>query len=141
MWHNNFSYRLDSWANLRRQVQNLSTQEALGLINNWWSQTPWQPYYLHWDDRNEWPDPWQLLDDNFFCGLARALGIMYTICLLERNDLEDAVLIETTQGNLVRVCGEKYILNWDPETIVNITPGSNVAGHAITLQEIQKKLI
>jgi hypothetical protein len=93
---------------------------ALLEIHCWWSQTPWRPFYLHWDDRLNWPDPWQLLADNIYCDLARALGMLYTVLMLDRQDCSDAVLAQTEQGNLVLVQQGKYIMNWIPDKIVNI---------------------
>jgi hypothetical protein len=120
MWANSFSNRLTSWNQLREQAQLLPVEQALKLINSWWFDVPWKPYYLHWDDIETWPDPWQLLSDNHYCNLARALGILYTITLLDRADLTSATLVLTEKGdNLVLVAKEKYILNWDRDTIVN----------------------
>jgi hypothetical protein len=120
MWPINFAQRLESWNNLRESCQPLPPEQALKDINTWWFEVPWRPYYLHWDDQPNWPDPWQLLSDNHYCDLARALGILYTITLLDRADLGDARLILTESGdNLVLVAKSKYILNWDKDTIVN----------------------
>ena len=120
MWPANFDARLASWAHLRAHCQSLPIEQALQTVNEWWSNSPWQPYYLHWDDQATWPDPWQLLSDNVYCYLARGLGILYTISLLDRADMVDARLVLTEQGdNLVLVAKEKYILNWKPETILN----------------------
>jgi hypothetical protein len=105
---------------MRLAVQTLPLEQALETINQWWSQTPWRPYYLHWDDQPTWPDPWQLLSDDVYCDLARALGILYTISLLDRKDMAPAELVLTEDGdNLVLVAKEKYILNWNPDSIVN----------------------
>jgi hypothetical protein len=120
MWPVDFSQRLESWNNLRNLCQTLPLEQALESINTWWFRVPWQPYYLHWDDQAKWPDPWQLLNDNHYCDLAKALGILYTITLLDREDLGDATLVLTESGdNLVLVSKSKYILNWDQDTIVN----------------------
>ena len=120
IWPATFSTRLESWNQLRDQTQNLPLEVALGDINAWWFNCPWKPYYLHWDDRPNWPDPWQLLSDNVYCEVARGLGILYTITLLERADMAPADLILTEDGtNLVLVAKEKYILNWEPDSIVN----------------------
>jgi hypothetical protein len=120
MWASDFSARLSSWNNLRNDCQSLPVKSTLETINNWWFDVPWRPYYLHWDDQTTWPDPWQLLSDNYYCDLARALGILYTITLLDRADLAPAELVLTETGdNLVLVTKEKYILNWDRDTIVN----------------------
>ena len=120
IWPATFSTRLESWNQLRDQTQNLPLEAALFDINAWWFNCPWKPYYLHWDDRPNWPDPWQLLSDNVYCEVARGLGILYTITLLERADMAPADLVLTEDGtNLVLVAKEKYILNWEPDSIVN----------------------
>ena len=120
IWPATFSARLESWNLLRDQCINLPVASALEDINAWWFRTPWQAYHLHWDDSESWPDPWQLLSDNIYCELARGLGILYTITLLDRADLAPAELVLTAEsGNLVLVTPEKYILNWASDTIVN----------------------
>jgi hypothetical protein len=120
MWPVTFDNRLESWVDLRNRCQSLDIETALAAINSWWFAAPWQPYYLHWDDQTNWPDPWQLLSDNVYCDLARGLGILYTISLLNRADIADAELVLADEGcNLVLVAKEKYILNWDRDLVVN----------------------
>ena len=127
MWPVNFAQRLESWNSLRDTCQLLLPEKTLECINSWWFDVPWRPYYLHWDDQANWPDPWQLLSDNHYCDLARALGILYTITLLDREDLGDAALVLTETGdNLVLVGKSKYILNWDQDTIVNTIQAVNI---------------
>ena len=140
MWHKTFNDRLASWSNLRRQCESLDTESALSAINNWWFDAPWTPYHLHWDDRANWPDPWQLLDDNLYCGLARGLGILYTITILDRPDLQDAVLVEVDSDNLVQVSQGKYILNWDRDTVVNINLSLKKTRHQITQNQIKLQI-
>jgi hypothetical protein len=123
MWCSTFEQRLAAWTALRDRVRDLPTSDALEEINAWWQRTPWRAYHLHWDDRTDWPDPWQLLSDNVYCDLARGLGIVYTISLLDRADMADAELVLTEDGsNLVQVAKEKYILNWNRDSIVNNKP-------------------
>jgi hypothetical protein len=120
MWFPTFSARLESWNLLRDRCQFSPLDSALETINEWWFEVPWRPYYLHWDDQPVWPDPWQLLSDDVYCDLARGLGIVYTISMLDRADMADTTLVLTEDGsNLVLVAKEKYILNWNPHSIVN----------------------
>ena len=140
MWPRTFAERLESWNDLRKETETGDLASALQNINSWWFQTPWIPYHLHWDDRPTWPDPWQLLSDNLFCGLARGLGIVYTCALINRVDLHDAVLIETDSDNLVLIDQGKYILNWDSTTIVNISPQGMKSRHSVTLEQIKQQL-
>lgn len=138
MWPLHFNQRLDSWVTLRNQVAELPIEDALSEINRWWFQSPWTPYHLHWDDLSEWPDPWQLLSDNLFCGVARGLGIMYTIAILNRKDMADACLVQTRNDNLVQVSKEKYILNYESDEIVN--KSSNVViTNKLTLGQLQHR--
>jgi len=119
-WIAAFEPRLASWNQLRTQVKHLPVDVALDTINTWWFRAPWTAYHLHWDDQTEWPDPWQLLSDNTFCEVARGLGILYTIALLEREDIASAELVLTKDArNLVLVDKSKYILNWDNSLVLN----------------------
>jgi hypothetical protein len=120
MWPTTFDARLASWTQLRDHCYAIPIKSALETINQWWFRAPWQPYYLHWDDQPTWPDPWQLLSDNVYCDLARGLGILYTVSLLDRADTADLELVLTEEGdNLVLVAKEKYILNWRSDNVVN----------------------
>jgi hypothetical protein len=120
MWPTTFKDRLEEWSQLRSCCLDMPVVDALTAINAWWFRTPWRAYHLHWDDQPSWPDPWQLLSDDIYCPLARGLGMLYTISLLERNDIQNAILADIATDNLVLVDKEKYILNWDPQQIVNI---------------------
>ena len=78
-------------------------------------------HYLHWDTVKDWPDPWDLLADGIYCSLAKAVGISYTLLLMNRPDIKDLALLETEEGdNLVQVNQGIYILNWAPGEMLNI---------------------
>jgi hypothetical protein len=139
MWAETTNQRLRAWYTLRESAQALPIKSALEIINAWWFCCPWQPYYLHWDDQTAWPDPWQLLNDNVYCEVARGLGILYTITLLDRKDLTSASLVLTQTGhNLVLVDQTKYILNWSPDTVVN-TNQQVVVHQQLTQTQINKQ--
>lgn len=138
MWPKTFAQRLESWYQLRHQASHTDIPTTLKAINQWWFNSPWIPYHLHWDDRDKWPDPWQLLSDNTYCGLARALGMLYTITLIDRPDLQNCWLAEHDSDNLVHIPGEKYILNWDRDQIVNITPGDSNLRHRVSQQQLKQ---
>lgn len=140
MWPKTFAERLESWNQLRQQASTADVETALRAINSWWFQTPWRAYHLHWDDRAVWPDPWQLLSDDLYCPLARGLGILYTIILLDRADLQDAILVEVDSDNLVLVHEKKYILNWDTEQMLNITLGRFNSQHSITQEQLKQQI-
>jgi hypothetical protein len=121
MWYTQFQDRLQDWSKLRTSCESAPLEDCLMQINNWWFNSPWQPYYLHWDDQKTWPDPWELLADNTFCSLARCLGIVYTIQMLNRTDITQVDIAESNSDNLVLVDHGKYILNWTQGELLNIS--------------------
>jgi hypothetical protein len=141
MWHTEFALRLRDWQKLRADVKHVDLEQCLEVVNRWWFKSPWTAYHIHWDDKEIWPNPWQLLHDDIYCPLARALGIMYTLSLLERSDTQDAVLIEVESDNLVLVSSGKYVLNWCPHQIVNINPGAIDPRHRIDLSDINQLVL
>ena len=140
MWPHTFADRLVSWNHLREQSKNIPLDQSLAMINAWWFRPAWIPYHLHWDEQDNWPDPWQLLDDNLFCPLARGLGILYTIAIINRPDVDDAVLTEVDCDNLVLINKKKYILNWDRDEIVNINLGRQNPKRSVSLKQIQQQI-
>lgn len=140
MWLRTFDERLLDWAELRGRVFDQKLETALTTINRWWFAAPWCAYHLHWDDFESWPDPWQLLEDNVYCPVARGLGIMYTIALIDRPDLQTAELIEVGSDNLVVIPGEKYILNWDRDTVVNINLTATPVRRRISQQQLKQRI-
>jgi hypothetical protein len=70
------------------------------------------------------------LTNSGYCDLARALGIMYTLMMLEKRHYKTVEIVESCQDNLVLVDSEKYILNWAPGEILNI--------HSKTLEVSQR---
>ena len=116
-----FQSRLRSWANLRESLTNTDIENICIVTDQYWQQSPIMNHYLHPVDIDNWPDPWQLLDDNLYCPYARALGMIYTLVMLGITDID---LVEGTDHNsidvvLVLVDRAKYILNYWPNTVVN----------------------
>jgi hypothetical protein len=118
MWPVSFEERLQQWHKLREDVVSLPLISQLHAINNWWFRAPIINRNLRWDNHREWPGPWDLLAEDRWCDLARALGIVYTINII--NDDADVSLAQCQEGNLVLVEQGKYILNWAPGELLNI---------------------
>ena len=117
MWPPTYQERLADWVRLRQAAAALVQPEQLMLINDWWFRAPIVNHLLLWQNARSWPTPWHLLNNNGYCELARALGIVYTIMLVE--NYTDLKIIQTTQDNLVQVDHGKYILNWAPGEMLN----------------------
>ena len=121
MWPTTFEERLSAWHKLRQTTKTLDLDLALSTINDWWFNSPMINRHLHWDDHESWPSPWDLLADNMYCDLARALGMLYTIAIIDHPEVESIELVRTENDNLVLINQGKYILNWAPRQLLNIT--------------------
>lgn len=125
MWKLKADDRLENWKQFRRRIGTLPVDQALVECTDFWSRAPFTPFYLEHDNTNNWPDPWQLVYENYYCDLAKALGIVYTMYLSEHGATMSFVLRvykdPKTQGqyNLVWIDDGKYVLNFIPGEVVN----------------------
>lgn len=121
MWPSQFEDRLQAWTRLRSSIIEHSLEQTLLEVNEFWKKAPWCPYYLHPDDLERWPTPWELLSDNIYCGLAKALGIAYTLLLIRdyHPDIADIEIVVTDQDNLVLINKGLYILNCEIDVVLN----------------------
>ena len=120
MWKTLYQERLADWFSLRQATEQLPLAEQLILINDWWFRAPIINHLIQWEDQHSWPAPWDLLVNNGYCDLARALGIVYTLQMLDNQLYTSLEIIKTDQDNLVQVDSGKYILNWAPGEMLNI---------------------
>lgn len=119
MWPAHFEHRLRDWNKLRDRCDQSSLHDSLMDINDWWFRAPMVNRYLHWDDWARWPNPWQLLADDYYCDVARALGMLYTIKMSSLAHVPSS-LIQTDSDILVLIDQGKYIVNWCPGQVLNI---------------------
>ena len=142
MWPQTYEDRLASWCQLRETNQTNDLETALLAVNDWWQAAPLSNYYLHWDDRRNWPDPWDLLADNIYCSLAKALGIVYTLHLMERIDITNMQLAQSQDGNdnLVLVNEGLYILNWAWGEMLNISSEQVDIKRVLEAQAVTKNI-
>ena len=133
--------RLVQWNQLRVDNQTNNFETALLAINDWWQLLPLDLHYLHWDDVERWPDPWDLLADGIFSSTAKSLGIIYTLKLINRPEINNLQFAQTTEGdNLVLVNQGKYILNWAPGELLNTRTSKIQITQTMDASVVTKKL-
>lgn len=128
MWSNfwmlRVSDRLSQWKDFRHKLSGLPLDKAVAEVNAMWSTAPFVTFYLPHDNTETWPDPWELLAENYYCDVAKALGILYTIYFSSHKttNLELHIYYDyqtKTRSNVVWIDSGKYILNYWPYEIVN----------------------
>lgn len=138
MWPDQFDARLQAWHDLRAGAKLQGLEPAMLMVNDWWWQVPTVNHYLRWDEIQNWPGPWDLLAHNVYCDLARALGMLYTIKMLEHNSVQHFSIAQTHNANLVLINDGKYILNWCPRQVLNISPSEYKVLRVTTNTEVEK---
>lgn len=133
MWKLNSSERLSQWRNFRKSLDTVTIDEATALVAEFWRTCPYNAYYLDPDKPDTWPDPWTLVEENYWCDLAKSLGMLYTIRLTTHNpEAEIRVYNDPKskiQYNLVWIDQGKYILNMTDGEVVNKTQVSKLELH------------
>lgn len=123
-WMLKVSERLAQWKDFRHKLSGLPLSQAVNEVNAMWSTAPFVTFYLPHDNIETWPDPWELLAENYYCDVAKALGIMYTIYFSSHKNTNIELRIyydyqTKTRSNVVSIDHGKYILNYWPYEIVN----------------------
>ena len=126
--------RLREWMMFRNQIGQVTLEQAFDQTTQLWSYAPFVSHYL---DANRdislipWPDPWVLLYENYYCDIAKSLGMLYTLYLSSHRPKDIALVmaqdLDTNQGyNLVQIEQGKYTLNFEFNTVVNNTQTKNL---------------
>ena len=138
----NYDARLKSWYELRAQIEGTLIQNKCVEVDEWWQKAPLINHHLHPQDINTWPGPWDLLVENTYCTVARALGMCYTMLLVDETDID---LVEATDMNgedlvLVLVDNAKYILNYWPDTVLSNTLSDFTIKRTISINHLLNNL-
>lgn len=117
--------RLTRWRDFRKSLDNLPIDQAVQSVVDFWTSCPFNPYYLDPDRPENWPDPWTLIEENYYCDLAKALGMLYTIKFTKHDPAVEIRVYydpETRYNyNLVWIAQGKYVLNLISGEVVNKT--------------------
>jgi len=117
--------RLDRWKSFRFALNDFPIGKAIELTNELWAACPFTPFYLDLEDPSSWPDPWTLLEENYYCDLAKVLGIIYTLHLCDHGKNlkpELRIYLNTKTRHTYHIaylCDGKYVLNLIEGEIVN----------------------
>jgi hypothetical protein len=128
----NYEARLKSWYDLRKSLEDSDIKTSCLAIDNWWQKAPLVNHYLHPNDIDNWPGPWDLLVENNYCQIARGLGMVYTLQLVGIKDIDFCLAIDDNSEEcaLVMVDRAIYVMNYYPNTVIsNSLKDFKVASH------------
>jgi hypothetical protein len=79
MWKLEAGERIARWRAFRLTIGGMPLEKAIQATAEFWQKCPYSAYYLDPNDPESWPSAWDLITDNYYCDLAKALGMLYTI--------------------------------------------------------------
>ena len=134
--------RLREWFKLKENLQGQDLSTICIEVDRFWQRVPISTYYLHPDDIEDWPNPWELINDNNYCYYARALGMVYTLLLLGIKDIDFVEALDDNKEHvvLVLVDSAKYVLNYWPESVVNTNLSDFTIVKNIKIDSLKKKI-
>ena len=138
----NYDSRLKSWYELRKSIETADIATKCVEIDKWWQFAPLSHYYLHPQDKQAWPGPWELLVDNQYCYIARGLGMIYTLLLSGINDIDFCIAIDDNSEEvaIVMVDNAKYILNYWPDSVLSNNLQEFKVVQKLDIADIKRKI-
>jgi len=135
----NYDSRLRSWYELRQTLQNADIKTKCIEIDKGWQSAPMVNHYLHPPEIETWPGPWELIYDNEYCQIARGLGMIYTLMLTGIKDVDFCLGKDDNDEDvaLVMVDRAKYVLNYYPNSVLNINSTQFKTDYKIDIAKIK----
>jgi hypothetical protein len=134
--------RLKEWRDLRNSIKTQTLEEQCVAIDRWWQQAPLVNHHFHWHDTQHWTDPWEMLSENTYCLLTRAVGMCYTLLMSDITDVE-LVHVQDQQAEehyLVLVGVTKYVLSYWPNTVLSNSLSNFKIINSKSLESIKNKI-
>jgi hypothetical protein len=120
----NVSYenRLLTWKEFRDTLCNET--DPLESVVNFWNNIPEDPRSIDPYDKETWPSPWELIEENSYCKYTKILAIAYTMLLSECCQdwhYEIKVGLDKTNSELYYILiANDRVIGLDPDEIMYV---------------------
>ena len=82
MLNSKYENRLIEWRTLRDELE--ESEDPLRRCLEFWDDVPEVRIAADPYNRENWPGPWEMIEENNFCSFVKILAICYTLQLTER---------------------------------------------------------
>jgi hypothetical protein len=142
MWYRDTQSRILDWKNFRDSLDVMTEFDAINATNDFYNTAPISSQYYCADFPEQWPDPWQLIVDNYYDDIAKALGMLYTLYYTKHKILGEIRCYRDNDAskeyNLSWLGDGKYILNYNLQVLVNNknTFNDNKLGARLSIEDL-----
>lgn len=123
MFGKKYEDRLRLWHDFRESL--LTSSDPVQAAIDFWNEVPLSPRNIDPYDKDTWPDPWQMIEENSYCEFTRTLAVVYTLKLTEQfKDWQPVFTIGLDKANsrLYYMCSlNDSVIGVDPEKSVHIS--------------------
>ena len=136
MFNLNYEQRLKSWSAFRNSLE--QSVDPLQDVIEFYKDAPLVSIHTDPYNREMWPDPWELINENEYCDYCIILGMCYTLQLTDRFSGEHfeihITLDEENTGHLYLLVVGDRVLGFDSKTHVNIKTAFEKMHSQVTYQ-------
>ena len=121
MFEKNYEERLKIWSEFRQSLNTSCT--PFEDVIAFYKRAPYVSIHTDPWNREMWPTPWQLIDENQYCDFVRVLGMCYSLQLTERfkdasTEIHIGIDNNITQYYLLMI--DDTVIGWD-DTVVSLS--------------------
>lgn len=120
LWQLSSEELLAEWRSFRLGIKDSDLKTCMEKTQDWWKLMPLGSREIDPYESVDWPDPWELLYNRAWDENVKALGMAYTLHLI--NHECDVVLIQNTEDGflgLTVLVDNKWLLNYNYSEIVD----------------------
>lgn len=82
MFNLTFEKRMRSWRDFRQGLE--TSEDPIQETIDYWRTAPLVNIAADPYDQKNWPDPWEMIQENNYCPFVKILAILYTLQLTDR---------------------------------------------------------
>lgn len=117
MWDLKGNERLAAWREFRRDQTSLSLNEQLKNTVNLWKTSCLGNTHYDYYNIDDWPSPWELIQDDSYDDFGKALGMAWTLVMIDDDKIKNLKLssykdLDRSSFYHVVHVEDKFILNY-----------------------------
>ena len=119
------SDRIRHWKSFRDSLDNISEEDQLLMTMKYWNQFPLVNRCIDPYSPENWPTPWELIDESCCCNYSRAYMMKETLLLTadkrwsnDRLKLKYIIDEKLSDEFIILVADNKYVINYDLDRII-----------------------